>query len=135
MPSSINGSALPIRDAMRALLVSLPVVFGLTLFAAFVIGPFVGAMLTDPSRMLGAAALPSVRPLTRSFTRLLPAVTTVLVAAGFVAAALGAGLANHRSAERSARRLWKQGCWILGGVFVGAAVLALCIRVAAARIG
>ena len=24
-------------------------------------------------------------------------------------------------------RLWKQGCWILGGVFVGAAVLALCV--------
>ena len=60
---------------------------------------------------------------------------TVLVAAGFVAAALGAGLANHRSAERGARRLWKQGCWILGGVFVGAAVLALCVTLAAGRIG
>ena len=117
------------------MLVSLPVVSGLTLFARLVIGPFVDAMLADPSRMLGAAALPSVRPLPRSFTRPLPAVATVFAAAGFVAAALGAGLANHRSAERGARRLWKQGCWILGGVFVGVAVLALCVTAAAGRIG
>ena len=122
-------------SGVRALLVSLPVVFGLTLFARLVIGPFLGAMLADPSRMLGAAVLSSSRPVTRSFTRLLPAMTTVLVAAGFVAAALGAGLANHRSAERGARRLWKQGFWILGGVFVGAAVLALCVTVVAGRIG
>ena len=121
-------------SGVRALLVSLPVVFGLTLFAALVIRPLVGAMLADPSRMLGTAALSSGR-LTRSFTRLLPAVATVLFAAGFVAAALGAGLANHRSAERSARRLWKQGFWILGGVFVGVAVLALCVTAAGGRIG
>jgi hypothetical protein len=122
-------------SGVRALLVSLPVVFGLTLFATLVVGPFVGAMLADPSRFLGAAVPSSGRPLARSVTKFLPAVTTVFVATGFVAAALGAGLANHRSADRGGRRLWKQGCWILGGVFVGAAVLALCVAIATARIG
>jgi hypothetical protein len=50
---------------------------------------------------------------------------SLAMGAGFVVLLLGLALHNHRSAERSVARVWRQGIWIAG--FLTVAVLLLTV--------
>lgn len=107
-------------SGVRAMVLSLPVVVGALVFTQVVAStvrwalyhPFVGSPGVLPR---------ALRP-TPPF-KALTIYLALVMAAGLIALLLRLALINHRSAERSATRIWQQVIWIVGLVTLGAALL------------
>jgi hypothetical protein len=103
-------------SGLRALLVSLTAMFGATLFLVESPGSAVFGALVHG----GVVPLFGVSWADHSFMRVL----ALLLAAGFLAMVLRFALANHRSADRPAGRVWKQAIWMAGCLTIGVILLA-----------
>jgi hypothetical protein len=111
-------------SALWALMMSVPATFGIVMFAGAA-RDFLGhGSYAAASRMLTASGLPFGHLSWLAMTRLERGLVALLVA-GFIALVLRFALANHRSADRTAGRVWMQvivmaafetgGAIILGG--------------------
>jgi hypothetical protein len=106
-------------SGLRALMLSLPVTFVSTAVTGFVLNWMAPFVVRIVSRVLSESQL---RFITQRWD--LQVTLVLMLAAGLVTIALRLALANHRSADRTAGRVWGQIFWLAGYLMLGITVLA-----------
>ncbi len=107
------------RTSLRALVMSIPVMFAAALFLQFVLDWIRSASYVAASRLLTGATY----PLGQQVHFVPPRMHTLLLIAGVLVIVLRFAFENHHSADRTAGRVWKQ--VILTAALVTAGVIAL----------